>query len=228
MTSGHRRFVLPHQKGYYSSVEELPEYWGRTAFGATPPCDTTKTFISENNHASEETDDQDCKPIQLSRGVQGVRWSMVALSAQRWLHLLGWVDVPLVRAKAQEPEEVVTMSSHYPPDDLAAYLSGLEPGRLQDTSKLERHLAGSWTAFEGNDAEGMTPWKLLGRMERVEWLPPALSFVIERHGRTCAGSTRANPHRWTVNITDKTASCEKVGHRQPRPMAPRLSIQPLA
>lgn len=55
-----------------------------------------------------------------------------------------------------------------------------------------------------------------------------LSFVIERHGRTCAGSTRADLHRWTINLIERTATCEKVGHRQLRALAPRLSIQPLA
>lgn len=76
------------------------------------------------------------------------------------------------------------------PRNLIDYLSGLEPGRHPDTSDLGRHLAGAWTAFGGNDSEGMRADKLLGRMERVEWSPPALSFVIERHRRTCAGSTR--------------------------------------
>jgi hypothetical protein len=74
----------------------------------------------------------------------------------------------------------------------------------------------------------MSPEKLLGRMEQVEWSPPVLTFVIERHGRTCVGSTRADLYRWTINFITKTANCEKVGHRQLCPMARRLAIQPFA
>jgi len=112
--------------------------------------------------------------------------------------------------------------------NLTDYLCGQNPGRLLDTAELERHLADSWGSFEGNHAEGMTPEKLLGRMEKVEWLSPMLTFLIERHGGICLGSTRAELHRWSVNVTDKTAVCERVGHRQLRPMARRLSIQPMA
>jgi hypothetical protein len=72
------------------------------------------------------------------------------------------------------------MSSHHPLDCLTEYLRGQGPGRLQDTAELERHLAGSWSVFDGNDSEGMTPEKLLGRMEQLEWSPPVLTFRIER------------------------------------------------
>lgn len=103
-----------------------------------------------------------------------------------------------------------------------------EPGPLQEMAELERHLADSWATFEGNEAKGMTAEKLLGRMEQVRWSPPILTFVIERHGGTCLGSTRADLHRWKINFTERTATCEKVGHRQVRPMAGRLPIHPLA
>lgn len=112
--------------------------------------------------------------------------------------------------------------------DVAAFLLTREAGPIDDISDLERKLAAAWTVFEGHDSDGMTPEKLLGRMEEVEWSPPALSFVIERHGGTCLGSTRADLHRWTINFIERTATCEKVGHRQLRPMARRLSIQPFA
>jgi hypothetical protein len=111
---------------------------------------------------------------------------------------------------------------------LTEYLIAQEPGRLQDATELERHLAGSWADFKSHHAEGMAPEKLLRRMEQIEWLPPVLTFLIERHGRTCLGSTRADLHRWKVNIIEKTALCEMVGHRQLRPLAHRLSIQPIA
>ncbi len=65
-------------------------------------------------------------------------------------------------------------------------------------------------------------------MEQIEWSPPVLAFLMERHGGTCCGSTRADLHRWTINLEQEAATCEKVGHRQVRPMARRLPIQSLA
>ena len=62
----------------------------------------------------------------------------------------------------------------------------------------------------------------------MEWSPPVLTFAIERQGRTCFGSTRADLQRWTINCIEKTAACEKVGHRQLRPVAARVPIQPEA
>jgi hypothetical protein len=44
-----------------------------------------------------------------------------------------------------------------------------------------------WADLEGASDEAMEPWKL-GRMENPEWLPPVLTFVVERHGGTVLGS----------------------------------------
>ena len=60
----------------------------------------------------------------------------------------------------------------------------------------------------------MAGHKLIGRMENVEWHPPILTFLIERHGGTVLGSARAELQRWTVDLDRRTATCERVGHRQ--------------
>lgn len=115
-----------------------------------------------------------------------------------------------------------------PVADLSAFLGSSAPGPVPHLADPERFLNASWSAFEGNEVEGMSPDKLIGRIERVEWLPPVLTFVIERHGRTCLGSTRADLHRWTLDLEARTAIFEKIGHRQLRPTAPRLDIRRLA
>ena len=53
-------------------------------------------------------------------------------------------------------------------------------------------------------------------------------FVIERHGRTCLGSTHADLQRWTLDLDKNTAECEPAGYRQVLPTARRISIQRLA
>jgi hypothetical protein len=74
----------------------------------------------------------------------------------------------------------------------------------------------------------MEPWKL-GRMERIAWNPPMLSFVVERHGGIVAGgSTRAELQGWTIDLERHTAECCKVGWRQAAPMGPRMSVGPIA
>jgi hypothetical protein len=87
-------------------------------------------------------------------------------------------------------------------------------------------LAGCWDELEGGDAEAMAPWKL-DRAEGLTWEPPVLSFEIERHGGTVMGSSRAERQSWGVNLDEGRAGCCTIGHRQLRPMQPRLNVKPL-
>ena len=63
---------------------------------------------------------------------------------------------------------------------------------------------------------------LAGRMEDVTWELPLLSFTIERHGAMVLGSTKADAHRWTLDVAAMTASHEPLGSRLVRPTEPRL------
>jgi hypothetical protein len=112
------------------------------------------------------------------------------------------------------------------PQDLTALLDGIRPGPVSDTTKFERLLAACWNDLDA-DHGGMEGYKLLGRMEEVEWKPPLLSFRIERHGGTVMGSSRAEVQHWEVDLEKKTATLAKTGHRQLRPMAKRIYIKPL-
>ena len=112
-------------------------------------------------------------------------------------------------------------------DDLRNYLNSLEPGPVEETTQLELLLAEIWDDL-GGDEGGMTGQKLIGRMEHVEWHPPVLTFVIERHGGTVLGSTRAELQQWTVDLDRQTATCERTGHRQLSPMAKRVDVDSIA
>lgn len=111
-------------------------------------------------------------------------------------------------------------------DRLRAHLASIQPGKMTEKSDLEALLAACWDEFTG-DHGGMEGYKLMGRMEDVTWEPPVLSFAVERHGRTVAGSSRADLDGWTVNVETKTVLCEPLGHRQVRPMQARLKVEPL-
>lgn len=111
---------------------------------------------------------------------------------------------------------------------LLEYLMSIQAGSISDTAKLETLLATCWDEFAGSKAEGMADYKLHGRVDDVHWNPPVLTFVIERHGETVLGSTRAERHIWMLNVDTRTASCQSVGHRQVRPMQARLDIGPIA
>ncbi len=109
-------------------------------------------------------------------------------------------------------------------DNLQTLLATIQSGKLGDTADLERLLVASWDEFTG-DHGGMEGHKLLRRIEDVTWQPPILCFVIERHGGTVLGSTRAELQHWEVNVEKKTAVIVKYGHRQlPRQ---RIYIKPL-
>jgi hypothetical protein len=105
-------------------------------------------------------------------------------------------------------------------------LSGREP--LADPEWLDTMLADCWDLFAGSDQGGMEADKLLGRMEDVVWTPPVLTFVVERHGGTVCGSTRAELQHWALDFNAMTATITGIGHRQVAPVAPRLSIKAIA
>ena len=111
---------------------------------------------------------------------------------------------------------------------LHTLLADIPTGEVPDPHGLDLFLADHWDQFEGSGDGGMEAYKLRGRMEQVRWEPPILRFVIERHGGTVCGSTRADLQHWAVDIDAGTAEITKTGHRQLYSMAPRLSIKGMA
>jgi hypothetical protein len=110
-------------------------------------------------------------------------------------------------------------SNHKRIDNLRSVLNGFAPGPIPSATEVERALADCWHEFVGNDDHGMESYKLIGRMEQIEWRPPILSFTIERHGGTVLGSTRAELHHWKVNLDEMTAHCSIAGHRTVGPIS---------
>jgi hypothetical protein len=111
--------------------------------------------------------------------------------------------------------------------ELHEHLAHLPPGPVAANNGLDRMLADCWNRFGGDDG-GMAGYKLIGRMEQANWQPPVLSFVIERHGGTVCGSTRAELQHWSLDFDRMTATITKTGHRQFEPMAPQTSIKATA
>jgi hypothetical protein len=85
-----------------------------------------------------------------------------------------------------------------------------------------------WFEFDSSRTGKMEPWKTRrdGGPENLTWLPPLLSFEIDRHGGTVMGSTRAERQRWTLNLDTHSAVSKTCGHRQLRPNSPRLDVGP--
>jgi len=110
---------------------------------------------------------------------------------------------------------------------LMTYLKQTPEGEIADTAELEELLAECWDEFVG-DYGGMEPHKLLGRMEDVLWSPPILEFVIERHGGTAMGSSRAELQHWTIDVEHKTVTMHVEGYRQISPRAAPLDVKPIA
>ncbi len=112
-------------------------------------------------------------------------------------------------------------------EQLRAVLANIPAGPIADHGRTLELLEACWSEFAGSEEHAMAPHKLR-RMERVLWSAPFLSFVIERHGGTVMGSSRADLQRWTVDIETLVAECEIVGHRQVEQMQARLDVRPLA
>jgi hypothetical protein len=93
--------------------------------------------------------------------------------------------------------------------------------------KVLTGLMEAWSYLKGSDAEATTS-KKLDRAENLSWTPPKLTFILERHGRTVNGSSRASLHHWSVDLSSRTATIEKVGHRQLSMQSKRLDCTALA
>lgn len=111
---------------------------------------------------------------------------------------------------------------------LIEYLTSIRPGLISDLEELEPLLSACWSELDIIGDDSMRAYKLYKRMEDVVWNPPILSFTIERHGGAVLGSSRAELHRWEINIDKKTAHCMQGSYRQIRPRQPRLDVRPLA
>jgi len=112
-------------------------------------------------------------------------------------------------------------------ESLTAELRKTSPGKIRDAQQLSRLLADSWSALKVSNGR-MEGSKLVGRMEKVQWDPPELTFTIERHGSTVLGSSRAELQTWTVNIDRCKAVYEGSTYRQLQPREPALRVEPLA
>lgn len=111
---------------------------------------------------------------------------------------------------------------------LSSIPAGAVPARKND--ELFKLVVASWHEFSGSGQTSMEAWKILrdNGPEKVTWNPPLLSFVIDRHGATVLGSTRAERQQWTLNIDGRTAEHMQIGFRQLYPNAPKLNVRSLA
>lgn len=102
---------------------------------------------------------------------------------------------------------------------LVATLNHVGPGPIVDADDLAFALGKCWHMLTGSETTKMAAFKLT-RIEEVEWLPPILSFTIERHGSIALGSTRAELQSWKVDL-DKMTTTPSIGgrYRRVRPTA---------
>ncbi|MFY9987545.1 MAG: hypothetical protein WAK31_22500 [Chthoniobacterales bacterium] len=82
-----------------------------------------------------------------------------------------------------------------------------------EKEQIKMLLSEAWELFDGHD-QGATDAYKLYRAEKLQWQSPTLSFLLERHGRTNMGSTRADLQYWEVDLDTRQASIVKVGWRR--------------
>jgi hypothetical protein len=111
---------------------------------------------------------------------------------------------------------------------LKTFLKDLPPGPIADEhrSKVIGLLSDCWSELDGSEETKMAAYKL-SRAESLIWEPPLLTFIIERHGATVGGSSRAELQHWEVNVNAGTASRGHSKRRQLYRMGPRLNVQPI-
>jgi hypothetical protein len=90
-----------------------------------------------------------------------------------------------------------------------------------------RLLQAAWPEFSGSGVSGMEAHKL-PRVEQVAWHESHLEFVIERHGGTVLGSSRAELQRWSLDFDKRIAEMAEQRYRQLRPRRAALDVDDLA
>ena len=109
---------------------------------------------------------------------------------------------------------------------LSNWLNSQPVGSILDQYMLEHLLGEAWDELDGSQDYNTKYWKLYGRVEQQTWNSPILTFVLERHGATVMGSSRAYLHRWTVDLQKKSATCDPYfRRRQLYPMAKRFDAK---
>lgn len=110
---------------------------------------------------------------------------------------------------------------------LHSFVKRLPTGEIQDSGAVCSLLQDCWDLLEGSHDQNTSSTKIY-RAESMSWTPPILSFVLERHGGTINGSSRADLHHWYVDVEQGTASIETGKYRQLRPASSRLDTNGLA
>lgn len=93
------------------------------------------------------------------------------------------------------------------------------PGPIVDVEEVRNALSAAWDECVGSDQTEMAAYKAT-RATSMEWNPPRLTFLIERHGGAALGSSRAEKQRWTIDLGARTADVVTGGYRQLRPNTP--------
>lgn len=112
---------------------------------------------------------------------------------------------------------------------LREFLKDLQPGPVPKDlqGNLKILIALYWDNLSGSKDCAMATYKV-ERMEDPNWNPPIFTFIIERHGATVLGSTRAERQLWELNVDIGEASFRSVGYRQLLPRAAPWKAAPVA
>jgi hypothetical protein len=108
-------------------------------------------------------------------------------------------------------------------------LGKIQPGPITDTDAHQRIiqlLQNCWEQFSGASDSAMSLFKL-DRAEQLSWSPSLLKFIMERHGATVLGSTRAELQEWSVDLKSERVWYVDAGYRQLRPTAQRVDVNPI-
>jgi len=105
----------------------------------------------------------------------------------------------------------------------------LNPGAVSEeyVPAVLKALEAAWPLFSGHGDQSTSAFKI-HRAESLTWTPPVLGFLLERHGGTVNGSSRAFLHYWQINLDTRQANIIKYGTRQLRAVARTLKVEPIA
>lgn len=159
--------------------------------------------------------------IEIPDGIFTLMWIQVPISMICWKR---WTATPQGYS-GDERENSMSIT-----EEFRNYLKDLPPGAIsnENEQKVMSLLVNCWEDLSGSENTSLKYYKL-PRAENLTFIPPhTLTFEIERHGAAVKGSVYGEVHKWTIDLLNCSAKCDRNYKRRVLSERARpLKVEPL-
>jgi hypothetical protein len=97
------------------------------------------------------------------------------------------------------------------------------PGPIFDVEAARNALSDAWDECAGGDRTKLGAYSVASA-QKLEWNPPLLTFLVDRHGGAAFGPSGAERQSWTIDLDAQTAEVVTTVYWQLRPGTPAFGV----